>query len=63
MKIAPEELHVIGREVYVYFPDGAGRSKLSWRRIGKLLGTDGTARNLTTVRKLLDMAEKREASK
>ena len=28
----PEELHAIGREVYIYFPNGIGKSKLPWSR-------------------------------
>ena len=29
LKPNPEELHLVGREIYVYYPDGQGRSKLS----------------------------------
>ena len=53
-----EELHIDGREVYIYFPNGMGRSKLSWPTIGKKLGTTGTGRNWNSVTKLLEMAEK-----
>jgi len=62
MDIAPEELHIHGREVYVYFPNGMARPKLSWHLIGKILKTPATGRNLTTVSKLLAMAERLEAS-
>jgi uncharacterized protein (DUF1697 family) len=57
MPIAPEELRIIGRELYVYYPQGAGQSKLRWAPIDKALGTQGTARNWNTVMKLLEMAE------
>jgi uncharacterized protein (DUF1697 family) len=57
----PEELHLRGRELYIYFPDGAGKSKLPWSRIAKLLQTEGTARNWNSVTKLLEMAEAMEA--
>ncbi len=56
----PEELHVDGREVYIYFPNGMGRSKLSWPTIGKKLGTTGTGRNWNSVTKLLEIAEQLE---
>ena len=58
----PEEMKIIGREVYVYFPDGMGRSKFPWTRIGKILGSTGTGRNWNTASKLLEMAKKLEAS-
>jgi uncharacterized protein (DUF1697 family) len=46
-----EELETIGREVFVHYPDGMGRSKLKLP-----FATDGTTRNLNTVGKLLAMA-------
>jgi len=61
IKTDPEELHIDGREVYIYFPNGMGRSKLSWPTIGKKLGTTGTGRNWNSVTKLLEMAEKLES--
>jgi uncharacterized protein (DUF1697 family) len=57
MPTAPEELRIEGREIYVYYPEGAGQSKLRWAPIDKALGTQGTARNWNTVLKLLEMAE------
>ena len=42
LKAYPEELHLKGRELYIYFPDGAGRSKLPWSSVEKLLNTTGT---------------------
>jgi uncharacterized protein (DUF1697 family) len=39
------------REIYVHYPDGQGRSKL---RIAA--ARDGTARNMNTVAKLVEMA-------
>lgn len=58
----PEEMNVSGREVYIYFPDGMGRSKFPWPRVGKILGSTGTGRNWNTANKLLAMAKKLEAS-
>jgi uncharacterized protein (DUF1697 family) len=62
LDIHPEELHIDGREVYVYFANGLARPKLSWHTVGKCLKTSATARNVSTVRKLLAIAERMEAS-
>lgn len=62
IKTDPEKLHIEGREIYIYFPNGAGRSKLSWPALEKILKTPGTARNWNSVTKLLAMAEELEAS-
>jgi len=56
-KFAPEELHAIGRELYTYFPNGIGQSKLPWPRIHKILGTPGTGRNWNSVTKMLQIAD------
>lgn len=58
----PEELRLNGRELYIYFPDGMARPKLSLPRLEKALKTPGTGRNWNTVMKLLAMAEKMETS-
>jgi uncharacterized protein (DUF1697 family) len=57
----PEELHVDGRELYIYFPNGMARPKLSWMAIVKMLKTTGTGRNWNTVSKLLELAARLEA--
>jgi uncharacterized protein (DUF1697 family) len=57
----PEELRIEGRELYIYFPNGMGRSKLPMAAIEKALKTPGTSRNWNSVTKLLEMAEKLEA--
>jgi uncharacterized protein (DUF1697 family) len=60
IKADPEEVQFEGREVYIYFPDGAGRSKFPWSRIDKIVEQPGTARNWNTVKKLLAMVEEME---
>jgi uncharacterized protein (DUF1697 family) len=60
IKIGPEEMHLIGREAYIYFPNGQGRSKFPWPAIERALGTSATGRNWNSVTKLLEMAEKLE---
>lgn len=59
--VGPEELHINGRELYVYFPDGMGRSKLP-PVLDRTLKLPVTARNWNTVAKLLAMAEELEES-
>jgi uncharacterized protein (DUF1697 family) len=51
-----ERVAVHGREVYAWHPDGVARSKLWNALAGKGLGVTATARNWTTVCKLLEMA-------
>ena len=58
----PEELRMGGREVYIYFPNGMARPKISWVAIEKMLRTSGTGRNWNSVTRLLELAEKMEAS-
>ena len=57
----PEEMHMNAREIYVYFPDGMGRSKFA-ALLARKLKNKGTARNWNTTMKLLEMAEKLEPS-
>jgi uncharacterized protein (DUF1697 family) len=49
----PEIFHVKGREMYVDYVNGAGRSKLTHGLIERTLGVAGTARNWNTVTRLL----------
>jgi uncharacterized protein (DUF1697 family) len=58
-----EELIPAKRELYIYFPDGMGKSKLPWRAVEKLCITPGTGRNWNTVTKLLAMADELESPK
>jgi uncharacterized protein (DUF1697 family) len=52
-----EQVAHIGRELYAWHPDGVGRSKLAALMSGKGLGVTATARNWTTVTRLLEMAD------
>ena len=62
VKTSGEEVRIDGREVYIYFPDGMGRSKV-WPAIEKALKKSCTGRNWNTVTKLLEMAETLEGSR
>jgi len=61
LAIGPEEVHLVGRELYIYFPNGAGKSKLPWARLDKALETQGTGRNWNSVTKILEIAERLES--
>ena len=54
----PEELFSSDQELYIYYTNGIGRSKLSNALIEKKLKVLGTGRNWNTVTKLLEMTHK-----
>lgn len=60
IKADPEELHFDGSEMYIYFPNGLARPKLSLPAIEKILKITGTGRNWNSVLKLLELAENAE---
>ncbi|MBO0922849.1 DUF1697 domain-containing protein [Cellulomonas sp. zg-ZUI222] len=51
----PEDLAAVGRELYLYLPDGIGRSRLA-ARLARRAGPGGTSRNWRTVTTLAAMA-------
>jgi len=53
---APEAFAVVGRETYLYLPNGMGRSKLTQALNKGRAGADGTTRNWRTVTKLAELA-------
>lgn len=48
----PETVEAVGKQLYLVYPDGVGRSKLTIKLIEAKLGTQGTSRNWNTVLKL-----------
>jgi uncharacterized protein (DUF1697 family) len=55
--VAPEQFVVIGRELYAWHPEGVARSRLWALLAGRGLGVTATARNWTTVTKLLALVD------
>lgn len=53
---ADEQTVIVGREVYTFYPNGSGRSKMTTNYFEKKLGVTATARNWKSVRKLLELA-------
>ncbi len=52
----PEEIFILGKEVFIYYPEGMGRSKLTHTLLEKKLKTGGTVRNWNTILKLQELA-------
>jgi uncharacterized protein (DUF1697 family) len=57
-----EELQMHGNELYIFFRNGMGQTKLSWPALEKTLHSSFTGRNWNTVTKLLEMAASLEKS-
>jgi uncharacterized protein (DUF1697 family) len=49
---------VVGTEMHLRYAEGAGRPQMKSDTIGRALGVAGTARNLNTVEKLIDLADR-----
>lgn len=60
IKVGLEEIKAHARELYVYFPNGVGRSKLP-AAMDRVLKRSGTARNWNSVTTLQEMAEQIES--
>jgi uncharacterized protein (DUF1697 family) len=54
---APERFVITGSEIYLWLPNGAGRSKLATVPWQKRIGVAGTARNWRTVLAVLDLLD------
>ncbi len=53
------EARLVGREIFVYYPDGSGRSKLTNTVVEKHLATPITSRNWNTVEKIHALVDDR----
>lgn len=56
LMVETEKYHVTDRAIYLFAPDGIGRSKLA-EKLEKIAGVPLTSRNWNTVSKLLNMLE------
>lgn len=57
LAVTPEQFHVQGREIYLYCPNGYGRTKLSNNAIEKKLRLQATTRKWKSVQALLALAQ------
>jgi uncharacterized protein (DUF1697 family) len=55
----PDKFKVDGSEIYVYCPNGFGRTKLYTNFFERKMGVTGTARNWKTITTILNIAEKK----
>ena len=53
----PEEIYFKGKEMFIYYSEGSGRSKLNGTFIEKKLKITATSRNWNTVLKLLELCK------
>lgn len=56
LRAASETVAVVDNTVWLHAPDGIGRSKLA-AKMEKLIGVEATARNLNTMRKIVEMLD------
>jgi uncharacterized protein (DUF1697 family) len=52
----PDTWVLLGRELYLHLPHGAGRTKLTLDYVERVLGVRGTQRNWNTVLKLAELS-------
>lgn len=57
IEAGPEELHALGSELFIYFPNGQARPKLQMNLVEKAHNKRWTGRNWNTVTKLLEIAD------
>ena len=50
-----DEYYAAGRDLYLHFPSGSGRTKLTLDYFERRLGVTGTARNWNTLLKLVEL--------
>lgn len=51
-----DEWQLIGNDLHIKYDNGAGRADLDFGKLLKTLGVQGTARNVNTIKKLIELA-------
>ena len=54
-RYAPDEFIIAGKEIYLWFPNGMGRSKVGDKTFVKSLGAEMTVRNWNTVTRMAEL--------
>jgi uncharacterized protein (DUF1697 family) len=57
----PDRFKISGSEIFIYCPNGFGRTKIYTNFFEKKMGVTGTGRNWKTITTILDIAEKKKA--
>jgi uncharacterized protein (DUF1697 family) len=55
----PDKFKILGKEIFIYCPNGFGRTKIYTNFFEKKMGVIGTGRNWKTITTILNMAENR----
>jgi len=55
----PDKFYISGSEIYIYCPNGFGKTRLYTNFFEKKLGIKGTARNWKTFKTILQISEKK----
>jgi uncharacterized protein (DUF1697 family) len=55
----PDKFEIIGSEIFIYCPNGFGKTKFYTNFFEKKMGVTGTARNWKTITTVLNIAEKK----
>ena len=55
----PDKFKIIGREIFIFCPNGFGRTKIYTNFFEKKMGVFGTGRNWKTITTLFSMSEKK----
>jgi uncharacterized protein (DUF1697 family) len=55
----PDKFKIVGKEIFIFCPNGFGRTKLYTNFFEKKMGVIGTARNWKTITTMLELADKR----
>lgn len=55
----PDKFNITGNEIFIYCPNGFGKTKLYTNFFEKKMGVTGTARNWNTITTILQIANKR----
>lgn len=55
----PDKFKIIGKEIFIYCPNGFGKTKLYTNFFENKMKVTGTARNWKTIKSILEIAEER----
>lgn len=56
----PDKFEIIGQEIFIYCPNGFGRTKLYTNFFENKMKVSGTARNWNTINTVLELANKKQ---
>jgi uncharacterized protein (DUF1697 family) len=60
LDFSPDEISVVESDVHCYFPNGVLETNIDFKKMERILGIAGTARNWRTVQKVIEMAKELE---